>query len=578
MKKEFSRRNFLQGAGAMLALGGLGQLTGCNSAPASSAPAEKPTETANTQAAVKAPEQNQFPEWMGEPTIVKDSDISETIETEVLVVGCGTAGWGAAATAAENGAKVTVVERADKTTKPKEDLGAIDSSLQQAYYKEHPEFYIDKMKAMHEIGAYAGNFVDFDLIKLWADESGEMIDWIANTVLNKDEFEMQYEAGLGNTEYESIHRAWPTGHSPQPLNDDKENTWQKQWDNYGEKLGINFLFKTSLVSLVQDDNKRVIGIIARDNENKSYKKILASKGTVITTGGYSANTKMMQRFQPEILQLKVDSSNGSMCSGEGIIEAMRIGAQKDPIGTSLLFNRCCVKPDEVSGYETQGKWFWFGEQPFLKVNLEGKRFVNESGPYDYILHAAYMQPQHMYVDIWDSDYPNQAKTMEEVGCCRLYPFDNGALNNIPMKAVEGMNQKLVDEGYIQVADTIEELAQKLNIPADTLKETYDNYNKYAQEGKDPEFGKEPHRLLPLNKPPYYGVRTAAWHLCTFDGLRINTDMQVLDEDNKPIEGLYAAGDAAGGFFSVNYPNLFTGLAAGKSMTFGRHVGKLLASK
>ena len=84
-------------------------------------------------------------------------------------------------------------------------------------------------------------------------------------------------------------------------------------------------------------------------------------------------------------------------------------------------------------------------------------------------------------------------------------------------------------------------------------------------------------MLPLDQPPYYGVRTGAWFLATIDGVIIDTNMHPVREDDSPIEGLYMTGDASGGMFAVSYPNLFTGLACGRTMTFGRRAGMLAAT-
>ena len=93
----------------------------------------------------------------------------------------------------------------------------------------------------------------------------------------------------------------------------------------------------------------------------------------------------------------------------------------------------------------------------------------------------------------------------------------------------------------------------------------------ARLGQDRDFGKDPDTLLPLTKPPYYGITNAGWLLTTMDGLRINTNIQVVDTKGNTIEGLYAAGDVAGGFFGDNlYPELCVGVAVGKTMTFARH--------
>ena len=104
------------------------------------------------------------------------------------------------------------------------------------------------------------------------------------------------------------------------------------------------------------------------------------------------------------------------------------------------------------------------------------------------------------------------------------------------------------------------------------------YNELCAKGVDEDYGKSPHRMTPVDTPPYYGIRTCAWHLTTMDGCRINTDMQVIREDGTVIEGLYATGDCTGGFFANNYPNLFTGLACGRTMTFGRRAAKIVCGK
>ena len=106
--------------------------------------------------------------------------------------------------------------------------------------------------------------------------------------------------------------------------------------------------------------------------------------------------------------------------------------------------------------------------------------------------------------------------------------------------------------------------------------TVERYNQLCAQGKDEDYGKAPHRMTPVDTAPFYGVRTCAWHLTTLDGVRINTDMQVMREDGSIIEGLYAAGDCSGGFFANNYPNLFTGLACGRTMTFARHAAQVLS--
>ena len=561
-----SRRNLFKAAGATaLAAATAGSLAGCGKGYAEDAEFKDAT----TQAPAG-------PSWLGAAPEIAESDITETLETEVVVVGCRTGGLPAVISAAENGAKVLGIEQMSSIATPREDLGAVNSRYQQETEKEFPQFAIDKMEIMEDIVRYANGFVNYDLIKLWADESGAMIDWMGDIVERNGEFKMWHEGSIGTADSGARDKAWATGHSPEKLTDDKDVTFGTCLRDYAIELGAEFRYDTMLVKCEQNAEGRVTGVICQDGNDLHYIRVNASKGVILATGGYVANTEMVEARQAWNNRLKINIPVGGSCTGDGIKAAMWCGASIDPLGCAVTFNRACCKPDEVAGSDLKGKWFWFGEQPFLKVNLNGKRFCNESGPYDYMLHSAYMQPYHTYVDIWDSDYVEQVKQLNEVGCCRLYPFDNGAPSNMPISAMAGKFEELIEAGYVQQADTMEELAEKLNIPVDATVETWERYNTFADQGKDEDYNKEPYRLTKLDHPPYYGVRTGAWFLATIDGVSINTDMHAVDEAGRQIEGLFMVGNDSGGFFSVSYPNLMTGLAAGRTMTFGRRAGMLAA--
>lgn len=562
-----SRRSFLKGAGiTALGAAAAGALAGCGNGYVNAAEAKN-----------VATQMPGTPSWLGAAPDVAETDITETVDVDVVVVGCRTGGLPAVISAAEHGAKVLGIEQMSAIATPREDLGAIDSTLQRESFEEFPQFEIDKMEAMENIVRYANGFVNYDLVKLWADESGDMIDWLSEIIARNGEFTMRFEGSVGTEGQGARDKAWATGHSPEKLTDDKDVTFGTTLRDYAEELGAEFRYDTMLVKCEQDASGRVTGVICRDGNDRHYLRVNASKGVILATGGYAANTEMVEARQAWNNRLKINVPVGGSCTGDGIKAALWCGAAIDPIGAAVTFNRACCKPDEVAGSDLVGKWFWFGEQPFLKVNLNGKRFCNESGPYDYMLHSAFMQPYHTYVDIWDSDYVEQVRQINEVGCCRLYPFDNGAPSNMPITKMASDFEALIEAGYIQQADTMEELAEKLNLPVDATVETWERYNGFAEAGKDDDYNKEPYRLTQLTHPPYYGVRTGAWFLATIDGVLIDTDMHAVDEAGKAIDGLYMVGNDSGGFFSVSYPNLFTGLAAGRTMTFGRRAGMLAAT-
>ncbi|MFR3273718.1 MAG: FAD-binding protein, partial [Slackia sp.] len=140
------------------------------------------------------------------------------------------------------------------------------------------------------------------------------------------------------------------------------------------------------------------------------------------------------------------------------------------------------------------------------------------------------------------------------------------------------NQGLIDDGYIVVADTIEELAEGLGIPADALKATVERQNENFDAGVDLDFGKDAHRLSAIRTAPFYGVRTSGYMLCTLDGITINENFQAVNDEGETIEGLYVTGVDSGSYYAHTYPNMSTGNCCGRSVTFARMIGKALAAK
>ena len=136
-------------------------------------------------------------------------------------------------------------------------------------------------------------------------------------------------------------------------------------------------------------------------------------------------------------------------------------------------------------------------------------------------------------------------------------------------------ESFVEAGYIQKADTLEELAEKIGITdKETFLATCERQNENFDNQQDPDFGKEPFRLTELRNPPFYGtVKSCGLTLCTLDGIMVNESLQPLGEDGAPIEGVYVIGNDQGGFYPNNYPSNFTGINAGRTATFARIAAK-----
>ncbi len=555
---DVSRRAFLGMGAAAAALVGAG-LSGC--APQASSGSDG---LAGTGAAV---------DWLGPEPEVAEDEIVETVDTEILVCGAGTSGLFAACAAAEEGARVVCLEKGAIGGGVRDNLGSLNSRLQ-----KEAGCVIDENEICNDLTRYANGYVNPRLYHIWAQNSGEAIDWYEDR-LKEAGFELFYEAA--NDAKPSLYKHWATGHIPSwPA--DAEFAGLSDVVNgkivlgdYAKEKGVDFRFTTPLVKLVCEEGK-VVGAIAKGSDG--YIRINASKGVIVCTGGYARNEDMLAALQPETLNKYSLSIAIDGTTGDGIKACLWAGAHMDEAHTAMVFDRIAIKPDEYGGSQTVGSLFWMGSNPWLKVNLNGERFINESAPYDYVLNAALTQPHHTIVDIWDSDYAAYMEQFDIHGCARVFPFENGAPTNMTLEVVQGMNEGLLAEGYIVKADTIEELAEGLGIPADNLKKTVERQNENYDNQVDPDFGKEAFRLSPVRKAPFYGVRTSGYMLCTLDGITINEQFQAVNDAGEPIEGLYVAGVDSGSYYAGTYPNMSTGNCCGRSVTFARMMAKALAAK
>jgi len=427
----------------------------------------------------------------------------------------------------------------------------------------------------HDIARYSGSQVNTNLTRLWAEQSKETVEWYGDLCEKAGRgFVVCSDNDLSAEEQSGYYRHWATGHAA--VVDGKTAEDPTVLQDYATGKGVDFHFKTPMVKL-EKEGGRVKGIIAQDADG-NHIRIEASKGTIVCTGGYALNQEMLSALQPETLRIFSYNSGIPGSEGNGIRACIWAGADFDPTHTSMLFDRCPLAPDQIAGEQMVEGMFWMGSQPWLKVNLAGERFADESAPYDFILHASSTQPGHTYCTIYDSNYVRYIHQFRTQGCSRMFPFENGApVSAITLEAAQGMNQGLLESGMLQQADTIEELAKKLNIPAETFAATVERYNRLVASGEDTDFGKEAFRLSPVDTPPYFGIRQTGYLLCTMDGIPIDTNMNALDVQGNPIEGLYVGGNDSGSFFSHSYPDLVPGLACGRTAVFARRAGRIAAT-
>ena len=508
-------------------------------------PAQQPTEEASATA-----------DWLGEEPEVAESDIKSTVDCEVLVVGAGSSGTFAAAAAAEAGAKTILIEKFghDMASGIRDTLAACGSKQQQEDGDD-----VAKKDAVRYLCDWSQGYTRRSLAQVWADRSGETMDWFTDVLAESGvSFRHEIDEKRDNDNYKALD----VGHSTQYQDYDEHLTMDAVL-KHAEADGLEVQYEITMVKL-EKDGDRVTGLIAK-NADGEYVRYNASKGVILACGGYSGNDTMMNALQPQSVEQTCINYSKPGAKGDGIKACLWAGA---------------IKPDQTGEYgkASDGALFWMGSQPFLKVNLNGERFMNEYMPYDLVLHAAASQPYHTYCTVWDSKYAEDCERFATHGCSRLYPHVNGTDPVFPMGYIQMLNADLQEQGYIVEADTIEELAEKLGLPVDTFTATVDRYNELAAKGEDEDFGKEDYRLSTLSEAPFYGVRQAGGYLiCTIDGIQIDDNMHAIDHDFKAIPGLYVIGDMSGNYFSGSYPCLMAGAAAGRSATFGRFAGQNAAA-
>ena len=504
------------------------------------------------------------PSWLGEKPLITDDDCVETVDCTVLVVGSGTAGHFAAMNAARLGGNPLVIEKAEVGLGVRYQMGAIGTKLMQSAV-----ISIDRNEITRDFSRYSNCWNDPKLVHLWYDNSAEPFDFYDDLCREAGlrphlmKFATSEENALkGFVECNEVLKDADLGLDPAQV-----------IEAYVEESGGTFRYNTTMVELIQDEAGAVLGVYAT-NADGDYIRINAERGVIMATGGYAHNREMMRALQPQAAKVYAGERAPITNQGDGIKAALWAGAAKDDKAACMLFERAAlpIGTTDVQKALEDGvsKLFWMGSQPFLTVDLNGERFCNESGLYDDRLHAISGKGGVM-VEIIPGNYYEHNVAYDTDGCSRSVPMPlwDGEEEYMSRDTTESRAEMFTTEpGYFACADTIEELAEKLGLPAENLVATVERYNELCDLGVDEDFGKEAFRLMDYKTGPFYGVYVSGLILCTFDGIVVNTRLQALRADGTAIEGLYCVGNDMGRYFCDSYPNLTAGAAGGKSATFG----------
>ena len=525
-------------------------------------------------------------DWLGTEPDIDDAAITETVDTDIVIVGAGNGGMFAAAYAAANGLNFRIIEQNAVVQDTRHWYGAIDSSAA----KEAGAPATDKAKLLSEISRYASGKCDQRVVKVWIDESAAMHDFMRSIVEDKFGWTCDFTSGTEaawpaeNAEHNTDYLYPVQEHNYRQSESDSGIQRNEAFQQYIEELGYSIDFKTSLAKLEKDSSGRITGIIAQSTEDDHFIRYNAAKGVLLACGGYPGNPFMMEQLDPLGTSVTTACSYSPADKGYGIRAAVWAGANLDKEAAPMLFDRGIVAPGVDAGYVDSesafgGKAFPGtirqynpGTQPFLKVNRNGERFANESSPYNDIVYAAAHQPGRVYAQIHDANFMEDVKRFHTIGC-------SAQTRNAGEGYVLSQMENAEKEGCFFKADTLEELADKLGFTGDakeTFLATVERYNELYDAQEDTDFGKPAYRLSAIKTAPFYGCWLGASLLTTEQGIAINEKGQALDTNNQPMPGLYVTGDMSGSFFANNYPCLMAGVAMGRTLTFAMKAIKQMA--
>ena len=525
-------------------------------------------------------------DWLGKEPDIDEAAITETVDTDILIVGAGNGGMFAAAYAAANGLNFRVIEQNANVQDTRHWYGAVDS----AAAKEAGEPATDKAKLLSEISRYASGKCDQRVVKTWINESAAMHDFMRSILEDKYGWVCDFTSGS--------EAAWPAEnaeHNTDYLYPVQEHNYMASESasgtprnelllQYIQELGYDVDFKTSLAKLEKNSDGRITGIIAQSTEDDHFIRYNANQGVLLACGGFPGNPYMMEQLDPLGTSVTTACSYSPADKGYGIRAAVWAGANLDKEAAPMLFDRGIVAPGVDAGYVDSDSAFGGkafpgkirqynpGTQPFLKVNRDGERFANESCPYNDIVYAAAHQPGRVYAQICDANILEDAKRFHTIGC-------SAQTRNGGEKYIQGKMDEAIEAGALFKCDTLDELADKMGFTGaakDTFLATVERYNELYDKQNDEDFGKPAYRLSAIRTAPFYGCWLGASLLTTEQGIAINEKGQALDTNNQPMEGLYITGDMSGSFFANNYPCLMAGVAMGRTLTFAMKAVKQMA--
>ncbi len=494
------------------------------------------------------------------------------IETDVVVVGAGAAGSAAAMSALQNGSDVVLLE---KTAQPM-GAGTLAGGMFAADSKQQKESNqtVDKKWLYDQyMEASQGNMNSL-LVRKIIDESGPTVDW-----LNENGVKMNLaDAGTGGG-YEHI------GH-PATLHGYQEGGSKAITNlvNNFKKAGGKVYFNSPVNQLILDKSGKAKGVKSKQEDGSILR--VDAKSVIIATGGFGGNEEMLKEY------IGTPNTKGEIeqNKGEGIQMAWDAGAGESGADVTQYFwekfdpNAIGEIPKEVG--EEWNALTTFSKYPNLRVNVDGKRFSDETKSTLYSVHGAEIasQPQQSEYVIVDSAMLSKIKKSGTQSIESQFGKWKGDRQyfmefNEPNDTDEFLKEEETPYDFTKLLDsmaetpivsrgnTIDELAKSMKVDEKSLNQSVDQYNEAIKTGKDNQYFSDTKRLIKVEEGPFYAIKFVARNLGTLGGVRIDENIQAVSDSGEKIPNLYVAGADAGGMYGKVYVN-FEGATLGFAYTSG----------
>lgn len=517
---ELTRRKFMIGAGVAAGASALASLVGCSPSDSDSANKEEAT-----------PSEGVRWSWDIKPELPADDEIARTYDCDICVVGLGVAGPLAMYYAMKQGYNVVALQKLECMHNGGGGCGVFNTKDPEKWGLEGGYDYATVMQELVDTTCGKANHA---LIRRMVFKSGPAMEWIASNVPGVSLSYLPLDGNHLGTDW-SID-GWESTKTGIGIVGD----WMCNWavDNGG-----TILYETPASQLVQDDSGRVTGVIATNSAGE-YVKVNAEKGVILCTGDIVDNDEMLECFNPQGLGLAHFNARNGL-DGDGTKMGIWVGAavEHTPANTQLHL--------DVSGNSC------FKGAPWLTLNSDGDRFMNENQWFEFVTNSIRDQPGHECWQIIDSHLLEHGAEYERA----FYPAFPPSEADLEGTLKDGTGFK---------ADSIEELAQLVGLDADKVKAAVDRFNGFVDAGYDEDFFMDPEYLqfAGIKDAPFYAFHYVNGINCTDAGLLVNDEMCVLNEKGEVIPSLYAAGNASGGMFGPDYPARFGGFSVGRAATGG----------